>query len=169
MAVQIRAEAAQLDADARGDVHLAESGLDPRYLELELTERTLMLDTGVVMEIMEELRNIGVVFAIDDFGTCYSSLSYLKRFTVDKLKIDRSFINELSEEQGKNNAIVQAIIQLGQTLDIQVIAKGVETKMQLDQLRRFGCEKVQGYFLNRPLPVAEFEREMLALPEKGHN
>lgn len=144
---------------------LASSGLDPCYLELELTETTLMLDTEAVVKTMKELQKLGVNFAIDDFGAGYSSLSYLKRFTIDKIKIDPSFINELSGGQHENKAIVQAIIQLGQTLSIQVLAKGVETVDQLDQLQQLGCNNVQGYYLNHPLSVVEFEREVLASAE----
>ncbi len=141
------------------------SGLDPHYLELELTETSLMVDAETIVKVMVELKKLGVTFAIDDFGAGYSSLSYINRFTIDRLKIDQSFVNNLSQGQQENKAIVQAIIQLGQTLSIQVLAEGVETEDQLEQLMQLGCENVQGYYLNRPLPAEEFEQEVLAVLE----
>ncbi len=143
------------------------SGLDGRYLELELTEMCLMADTEAIMTVMVELKKLGVAFAIDDFGAGYSSLSYMNRFTIDRLKIDQSFVNNLSQGQQENKAIVQAIIQLGRTLSIQVLAEGVETEDQLDQLSQLGCENVQGYYLSYPLPVEEFEREVLGVVNKN--
>ncbi|MDD1607966.1 MAG: EAL domain-containing protein [Methylococcaceae bacterium] len=145
---------------------LASSGLEPRYLELELTETTLMQNTEMVVEVMTELRKLGVKFAIDDFGSGYSSLNCLKLFIVDNLKIDASFINELSSGRAKDRSIVQAIIQLGQTLNIKVLAEGVETESQLKQLQQLGCDKVQGFYLNYPLSVEQFEREVLLLSKK---
>ncbi|TAN66539.1 MAG: EAL domain-containing protein [Methylobacter sp.] len=144
---------------------LALSGLDPHYLELELTETSLMVDTEAIVKVMIELKKLGVTFAIDDFGAGYSSLSYINRFTIDRFKIDQSFVNNLSQGQQENKAIVQAIIQLGQTLSIQVLAEGVETEEQLDQLVQLGCENVQGYYLSHPLPVEEFERKVRAVVE----
>ncbi len=145
---------------------LASSGLEPRYLELELTESTLMVDIDAIVNVMVELRKLGVTFAIDDFGAGYTSLSYIKRITIDKLKIDRSFVNDLSCGRPKDQAIIQAIVQLGHTLNIQVLAKGVETADQLDQLLQIGCENIQGYYLNRPLPAIEFEQEVQAVIAK---
>lgn len=143
------------------------SGLEPRYLELELTETTLMQNTEIVVEVMTELRELGVLFAIDDFGIGYSSLNCLKLFIIDSLKIDSSFINELSSGRPKDRSIVQAIIQLGQTLNIKVLAEGVETESQLKQLQQLGCDKVQGFYLNHPLSVDQFEREVLLLSKKS--
>jgi EAL domain-containing protein (putative c-di-GMP-specific phosphodiesterase class I) len=142
---------------------LALSGLEPHYLELELTETSLMADIEAIVKVMVELRKLGVAFAIDDFGAGYSSLSYIKHFSVDKLKIDQSFVSDLSQGRQENKAIVQAIIQLGRTLSIQVLAEGVETENQLDQLQQLGCENVQGYYLNHPLSAIEFEREVQAV------
>ena len=142
------------------------SGLEGRYLELELTEMCLMADTEAIMTVMVELKKLGVAFAIDDFGAGYSSLSYMNRFTIDRLKIDQSFVNNLSQGQQENKAIVQAIIQLGRTLSIQVLAEGVETEDQLDQLSQLGCENVQGYYLSHPLPVEDFEREVAERSKK---
>lgn len=144
---------------------LSSSGLEPRYLELELTETTLMADIGAIVKVMIELKKLGVTFAIDDFGGGYSSLSYIKRFAIDKLKIAQSFVSDLSQGRPEDKAIVQAIIQLGRTLNIQVLAEGVETEDQLNQLLQLGCENVQGYYLNHPLSVVEFDRAILAVVE----
>jgi diguanylate cyclase (GGDEF)-like protein/PAS domain S-box-containing protein len=146
---------------------LALSGLEARYLELELTESTLMLNTDAVTTVMAELKKIGVTFAIDDFGTGYSSLSYLKRFAVNHLKIDQSFISELSHGREEDRAIVQAIIDLGKALNIQVLAEGVETKDQLNQLQQLGCDKAQGFYLNHPLSAENFEQKVLLYPPKN--
>ena len=140
---------------------LASSGLEPRFLELELTETTLMVDIEAVGKAMTALGKLGVTFAIDDFGTGFSSLNYIKRFAVDKLKIDQSFVSDLSEGRQEDRAIIQAIVQLGQTLNIQVLAEGVETEDQFDQLLQLGCENVQGFYLSHPLSVVDFEREIL--------
>ena len=142
---------------------LAISGLEPRYLELELSETTLMMDIDPVVKVMAKLKKLGVTFAIDDFGSGYSSLSYIKRFNIDKLKIDQSFVNDLSQGRQKDKAIVEAIILMGRTLRIEVLAEGVETKDQLDQLQQLGCKIVQGYYLNHPLSATEFEQEVLAV------
>lgn len=140
---------------------LASSELEHHYLELELTETTLMVDIEAVGKVIIELRKLGVKFAIDDFGTGYSSLNYIKRFAVDKLKIDQSFVSDLSLGRQADKAVIRAIVQLGQTLNIQVLAEGVETEDQLDQLMQLGCENVQGFYLSHPLCVADFEREIL--------
>lgn len=142
---------------------LASSGLEPRYLELELTVTTLMEDIEAAIKVMVELKKLGVTFAIDDFGAGYSSLSYIKRFAIDKLKIPQSFVKDLSQGRQEDKAIVQAIIQLGQTLNIQVQAEGVETEGQLNQLVQLGCDNMQGYYLNHPLSIVEFEQEILTL------
>ncbi len=142
---------------------LASSGLEPRYLELELTGATMMVDIEAVAKTMIELGKLGVKFAINDVGDGYSFLSYVKRCTVDKLKIDPLFVNALSQKRQKPKAIVQAIIQLGRTLNIQVVAEGVETVSQFDQLMQLGCENMQGYYLSHPLSAAEFEPKAMTL------
>ncbi|HEY5763434.1 MAG TPA: EAL domain-containing protein [Rhodocyclaceae bacterium] len=134
---------------------LRETGLEAEYLELELTESTLLQDVESVMRTMRELKAVGVKLAIDDFGTGYSSLSYLKRFAVDKLKIDQSFIRDLCIDSD-DAAIVQAVIQLGQSLNLQTIAEGTETREQVDALRAKGCMQVQGYYFSKPLPPEQF-------------
>jgi diguanylate cyclase (GGDEF)-like protein/PAS domain S-box-containing protein len=131
------------------------SGLPAQYLELELTESILLQDVEVAISTLHSLKEMGVKLSIDDFGTGYSSLSYLKRLAVDKLKIDQSFVRDLGEGMD-SAAIVKAIIQLGHTLQLTVIAEGVETDAQLAFLRDNGCDEAQGYLYSRPVPEGEF-------------
>lgn len=139
---------------ARVQSALEESGLPPGRLELELTESVMLEDASCALAVMLELKRIGVRLSMDDFGTGYSSLSYLRNFPFDGLKIDRSFMTDLSGSQD-SQAIIKAIIGLGRALSLTVTAEGVESQMQLDVLSGFDCEEVQGYFLSRPMdPVA---------------
>jgi len=131
-------------------------------LELELTESQLLDDIDNAISISRQLRALGVKLAIDDFGTGYSSLSYLKRFPVDFVKIDRSFISEL-EQFGDDAAIVRAIIAMVHSLELQVVAEGVETQAQLDFLSEQGCDEIQGYLISRPVPAEQFAA-LLAAP-----
>ena len=128
---------------------LEETGLDPKLLELELTEGTLMDDARATMVTLDQLRGIGVYLSIDDFGTGYSSMNYLKRFDVRALKIDRSFICGLPQDS-ENAAITRAIIAMAHGLKMAVVAEGVETDEQLVMLEQYGCDLVQGYFLGHP-------------------
>jgi diguanylate cyclase (GGDEF)-like protein/PAS domain S-box-containing protein len=128
---------------------LRDTGLDPRYLELELTESIIMQDVEAVIAIMRELKALGGELAIDDFGTGYSSLAYLRRFPVDRLKIDQSFVREIVTDRDAQ-AIAQAVISLGKALGLRVIAEGVETREQAQFLARHGCHEVQGYLYARP-------------------
>ena len=130
---------------------LADTGLDARLLELELTEGTLMDDALATMVTLEQLRGIGVYLSIDDFGTGYSSMNYLKRFDVRALKIDRSFIAGLPQD-AENAAITRAIIAMAHGLKMVVVAEGVETDEQLLMLEEYGCDMAQGYFLGHPSP-----------------
>jgi diguanylate cyclase (GGDEF)-like protein len=130
---------------------LGDTGLEPRLLELELTEGTLMDDARATMAMLEQLRGIGVLLSIDDFGTGYSSMSYLKRFDVRALKIDKSFITGLPQDP-ENAAITRAIIAMAHGLKMIVVAEGVETDEQLTLLEQYGCDMAQGYFLGRPSP-----------------
>jgi len=130
---------------------LGDTGLEPRLLELELTEGTLMDDARATMVMLEQLRGIGVLLSIDDFGTGYSSMSYLKRFDVRALKIDKSFIIGLPQDS-ENAAITRAIIAMAHGLKMIVVAEGVETDEQLTLLEQYGCDLAQGYFLGRPSP-----------------
>jgi EAL domain-containing protein (putative c-di-GMP-specific phosphodiesterase class I) len=129
---------------------LDECGLPARCLELELTEGVAMNDAQGAIEIMHNLGQRGVRMSIDDFGTGYSSLSYLKRFHVYKLKIDQSFVRDITDDP-EDRGIVVAIIQLAKSLGFLTIAEGVETEGQLAFLREQGCDEVQGYFYSRPL------------------
>jgi len=131
---------------------LQDTGLDPRLLELELTEGTLMDDAKATLATLEQLRGIGVYLSIDDFGTGYSSMNYLKRFDVRALKIDRSFISGLPQDS-ENAAITRAIIAMAHGLKMVVVAEGVETGEQLVMLEEYGCDLVQGFYLGRPAPA----------------
>ena len=135
---------------------LLDAGLAPECLELELTESVAMSDPVGAIAIMNQLHQRGVRMLIDDFGTGYSSLSYLKRFRVYKLKIDQSFVQDISTDPD-DKAIVVAIIALARSLGFQTIAEGVETQGQLDFLRQQGCDEVQGYYFSRPLTADDFE------------
>lgn len=134
---------------------LHDTGLAGEYLELELTESILMDHSQEITSTLCELKNMGLKLAIDDFGTGYSSLSYLKSFPMDKLKIDQSFVKDISTG-GDNSAIVKAIINLGHSLNLRVIAEGVETKEQLDFLASHNCNEIQGYYYSKPLDAEEF-------------
>ncbi len=131
---------------------LAEEGLPPELLELELTESVAMDDPLAAIAVMDALHARGIRMSIDDFGTGYSSLSYLRRFQVYKLKIDQSFVCDVTEDP-EGRAIVQAIISLANSLGLRTIAEGVETEAQLEFLRQQGCQEVQGYYFSRPLPA----------------
>ncbi|WP_242473327.1 sensor domain-containing protein [Rhodoferax fermentans] len=135
---------------------LDEVGLPPQYLELELTEAMAMDNPMAAIALMNQLHERGIRMAIDDFGTGYSSLSYLKKFNVSKLKIDQSFVRDISDGQD-DKAIVTAIINLAASLNLKTIAEGVESASQLAFLRLQGCDEAQGYYFSKPLPVAAFE------------
>ncbi len=134
---------------------LAETGLDPTQLELEVTESVIMHDAQHVIAALQAFRDMGVRLSVDDFGTGYSSLSYLKRFPVDRLKIDQSFVRDITTD-ADDAAIAQAVITLGHTMNLRVIAEGVETPEQLAFLRRNQCDEMQGYLFGKPMPAHEF-------------
>jgi diguanylate cyclase (GGDEF)-like protein/PAS domain S-box-containing protein len=136
---------------------LLDTGLDPSCLELELTESLFMSDVTPAVDLLHRMKSLGVKLSIDDFGTGYSSFSYLSRFPIDVLKIDRSFVNDITID-ANDAAIVASIIALAHNLRLSVIAEGVETAEQLDYLRHQGCDEMQGYYFSRPLPAQEFEQ-----------
>jgi diguanylate cyclase len=136
---------------------LDDAGVEPQYLEVELTESAVMSDPEESIAILEQLSSMGVLVSVDDFGTGYSSMSYLRRFPIDKLKIDRVFINEIASRP-EDASIVRAIVSLAHSLRLKVVAEGVETPAQLDFLKAVGCDEYQGYHFSRPLPALEFER-----------
>ncbi len=135
---------------------LEQSELPPHLLELELTESILLKDMETVMEMLRQFKALGVKLAIDDFGTGYSSLSYLKRLAVDKLKIDQSFVRDIAIDQN-DEAIVNAIIQVGHALQLKVIAEGVEDPIQLNYLKKHQCDEVQGYYFSKPVSAEAIE------------
>ncbi len=165
MAVNISARQF-MQSDLVGQVEslLKESGLAAHCLELEITESVIMGNVKVAVETMHELNRMGVKLAIDDFGSGYSSLSYLKRFPISKLKIDRSFVNDVTVNIN-DAAIARSVIALGQSMSLEVIAEGIETQDQLDFLRNNGCAQGQGYLYSRPLATADCER---FLADKSH-
>jgi diguanylate cyclase (GGDEF)-like protein/PAS domain S-box-containing protein len=140
---------------------LCDSGVAPASLDIELTENAVIENSQTASASLRHLHQLGVTLSIDDFGTGYSSLSYLKRLPVQRLKIDQSFVQNL-ETSGNDEVIVRAIINLGHSLGLRVIAEGVETEAQLHRLERFGCDEVQGDLISPPLPAAEIERRLTA-------
>ncbi|MBI4933705.1 MAG: EAL domain-containing protein [Actinobacteria bacterium] len=137
---------------------LAEAGVSAGALWLELTETALMSDVKVATKMLRELRSLGLHLSVDDFGTGYSSLTYLKRFPVEAIKVDRSFVNGLGID-AEDSTIVEAVVKLGHSLGLQVVAEGVETPLQLSRLREIGCDRGQGYLFGRPRPAELIENE----------
>lgn len=162
--VAVNISAIQLERDDLVDKVmriLADTQLTPHYLELEITESALMGDVAQSINTLERLRSVGVRSAIDDFGTGYSSLAHLKRFAVDTLKIDRSFISDITRDRG-NISIVQAIISLAHSLGLTVVAEGVETAEEYRHLSARGCDQIQGYYSGRPMPPDAFAERLRA-------
>jgi EAL domain-containing protein (putative c-di-GMP-specific phosphodiesterase class I) len=150
---------------------LADTALAPDCLEIELTESLFMSDVTPAVDLLHRMKALGVNLSIDDFGTGYSSLSYLSRFPIDVLKIDRSFVADITDD-ANDAAIVTSIIALAHNLKLSVIAEGVETAAQLDYLRTHGCDEMQGYYFSKPLPADEFEqllRQRRELPGPSQN
>jgi EAL domain-containing protein (putative c-di-GMP-specific phosphodiesterase class I) len=133
---------------------LADTGLDPRWLELEITEGTLLEGGEATRSVFKDLHEMGVRISVDDFGTGYSSLSYLKRFPVDALKIDQSFVRNISTD-ANDAAIAKAVIALASSLHLGVIAEGIETPEQREFLLANGCNEGQGYLFSRPVAAAD--------------
>ncbi len=156
----------QRDLVSRVAEILRQSRLEPRFLLLELTESLVMHDAEQFVATLEALDNLGVQLAVDDFGTGYSNLAYLKRFPVSQLKIDRTFVGDIVSDPD-DAAIVKAVISLAHSLNLRVVAEGVETQGQLDFLATNGCDEIQGYLVGRPMPQEQFEallREGCGLP-----
>ncbi len=144
---------------------LDETGLAPHWLELELTESQMLDNVDSVIATFQQLRNLGVKLAIDDFGTGYSSLSYLKRFPVDYVKIDQTFIRDLSPG-GEDAAITRAIIAMAHSLELKVVAEGVETQAQMDFLKSQACDEIQGFLISRPIEASAFAELLRAQIER---
>jgi EAL domain-containing protein (putative c-di-GMP-specific phosphodiesterase class I) len=140
---------------------LAASGLDPARLELEITETVLLHSKEATLAVLHQLRALGVRIAMDDFGTGYSSLTYLQCFPFDKIKIDRSFVKDVTENKGSLN-IVRAVAALANGMGMTTTAEGVETQDQLDRIAAEGCTEMQGFLFSRPIPEREIERTFLS-------
>lgn len=140
---------------------LRDAQFAPQLLELELTESIVMRNPEIVRRNLQELRNEGITVAIDDFGTGYSSLSYLRDFDINTIKIDRSFVRDLSTPRHAPQyalALVEAIVKLAGSLDVELVAEGIESREQFELVRSLGCDVGQGYFFARPLSASEFAR-----------
>ncbi len=148
-----------VDGDLVSDLSevLNATGADPRMLELELTESTLLADLGAARTVLEVVRALGITIAVDDFGTGYSSMAYLRHLEVDVIKVDRSFVSG-SDQNGFDATAIDAMVNFGRVLGVEVVAEGVETDAQLDIVRSHGCSRAQGYLLGMPAPADEIDR-----------
>jgi len=144
--------------DIKETIHrvLEETGLEPKYLEIELTESLALKDIEQAIHQMKELKELGVKLSMDDFGTGYSSLSYIQVLPITLLKLDRSFIMYLEEDE-VSREIVSAVIKIAKSKKIETIAEGIETVGQAEILKRSGCDLAQGYFFGRPMPAKDFK------------
>jgi EAL domain-containing protein (putative c-di-GMP-specific phosphodiesterase class I) len=140
---------------------LQETGMEPGLLELEISESLLIRNVGDALRTLTRLKALGIRIAIDDFGTGYSSLAMLQSFPLDTIKIDRSFVRDLATEVA-DTALTDAIISLGKSLSLTVVAQGVETREQAEYLRSHACDELQGFYFSRPLPVDQFTQLLLA-------
>lgn len=148
---------------------IREEEVDPHLLEIEITESVLMGNEATVNKALNKLRKLGIVISMDDFGTGYSSLSYLRRFPIDTIKIDKSFIRDLSSGSKESSLLISTIISLAQSLDMSVIAEGVETDDQLNILRKHNCSIIQGYLFSPPIPASEFESFLIESQHKANS
>jgi EAL domain-containing protein (putative c-di-GMP-specific phosphodiesterase class I) len=135
---------------------LKSTGLPPEYLDIELTESSIMRSEKNAIMVLGQLKKMGIRISLDDFGTGYSSLNYLRRFPIDTLKIDRDFVKNIASDE-VDAAIISAIINLADTLNLRIVAEGIEEYEQLDILREYGCDVIQGYLFSKPLPAREIE------------
>ena len=145
---------------------VSHSGLDPTRLDLEITEGVLVKDADGALRILHALKALGVRISMDDFGTGYSSLSYFRQFPFDKVKIDQGFVQDM-EDNPQSRAIIRAIVGLAKGLDIVILAEGVETKTQIDMLKRKGCQEIQGFAISRPAPIGQFAAVVGARDDAG--
>jgi EAL domain-containing protein (putative c-di-GMP-specific phosphodiesterase class I) len=145
---------------------LADTGYSPSLLELEVTENILIEDDQVALETFNRIQELGVSIAFDDFGTGYASLTYLKKFPLDRLKIDKSFVSEIRSDSD-DAAIVGSTINLGKLLGLSVIAEGIEDVATAELLKSMGCQEGQGYYFGPPMPAAEFEQRFLTGEGRG--
>jgi diguanylate cyclase (GGDEF)-like protein/PAS domain S-box-containing protein len=145
---------------------LSETGVNAELLEIEITESTLMENRERIINVLQEIRKMGITISIDDFGKGYSSLNYLRKLPVHTLKIDKSFIQDLSNNSPESISLVSSILSIGKSLNLTVIAEGVETEEQLGVLKRHQCKEVQGFFMCSPIPAKEFEQFLLERQEK---
>lgn len=152
----IKVDLAKLVSDV-----LSKSRLDPRFLNIEITETAIMKDMDHVSKALNAIRDLGVLISLDDFGTGYSSLNYLHRFPIDVLKIDRAFVSDILSKDSNKGAIVVAIIAMSHALGLKVVAEGVETEEQYNQLVEWDCDYIQGYYLYRPLPEEEIKKLLI--------
>jgi len=160
MRVSVNVSARQFQQPHLGEIIieiLDETGLSPSFLDIELTESSIMSNAQAAVDVLTKLKALGVTISIDDFGTGFSSLSYLKRLPIDALKIDQSFVRDVTTDPD-DAALVMAIVTLAHNLRLQVVAEGVETEEQLKFLHLLRCDEVQGYLFSRPLPAAELEK-----------
>ncbi|MBM7553692.1 EAL and GGDEF domain-containing protein [Thalassobacillus pellis] len=165
VAVNVSAEEIQrYDFSERVKGILKQTGMPPEFLELEITENSVMQNTELCIQTMQELRGLGIVLSIDDFGTGYSSLAYLRKFPINFLKIDKSFIKDI-ETDPSDAEIVKAMIQLGHTFKLEVVGEGVEKRTILDFLRLHGCDYYQGYHFSKPLPPEDFRAFLMEKSE----
>jgi EAL domain-containing protein (putative c-di-GMP-specific phosphodiesterase class I) len=145
---------------------LSEIGMDAKYLELEVTESVLMRHAAVAASVLQILRDRGIRVSVDDFGTGYSSLSYLQKFSLDALKIDQSFVREI-DTAPEETTIVRAIISMGRSLNLRIIAEGVETVEDLAFLKAQGCDEGQGYYFSRPVSANQFAKLLTVNADAG--
>jgi EAL domain-containing protein (putative c-di-GMP-specific phosphodiesterase class I) len=146
---------------------LAETGLEPAALEMEITESMVMHNAEAAIAILQGLKSLGLALSVDDFGTGYSSLAYLKDLPIDTLKIDRSFVRDIDAAGDAGEGVLaQAIISLGHSLELKVIAEGVETDAQLRFLARHGCDEVQGFYFGEPVAPADYAKVLVKTRKK---
>jgi len=146
---------------------LLEVGLSPSLLELEITESKVMHNIELSARLLKRLKELGVRLAMDDFGTGYSSLAYLKRFPVDTIKIDRSFIQGVPTD-ADDSSLTRAIIAMAQSLRLRTVAEGVESREQMEFLRLHDCDEIQGYYFSKPLPYAQLVEKLLRHADEQH-